>query len=145
MKHSLLRTLLRTLSLLKTFTGAPSKNPSKKHLPLKNLLRTLLRSVRLHDPLGVRPRKDQGSYAIKVCEVPSLQKGKDCVRHTAPHFMLPDFSHRRFQISNRIPNQISPKTSQTHFCRLEIRQKICRKIRHRICHRNKHLPAALTA
>ena len=30
----------------------------------------------------------------------------------------PDFSHRRFQISNRIPNQISPKTSQTHFCRL---------------------------
>ena len=33
----------------------PSKNPSKKALPLKNLLRTLLRSVRLHDPLGVRP------------------------------------------------------------------------------------------
>ncbi len=33
----------------------PSKNPSKKHLLLKNLLRTLLRSVRLHDPLGVRP------------------------------------------------------------------------------------------
>ena len=36
---------------------APSKNPSKKHLLLKNLLRTLLRSVRLHDPLGVHPRK----------------------------------------------------------------------------------------
>ena len=34
----------------------PSKNPSKKALPLKNLLRTLLRSVRLHDPLGVRPK-----------------------------------------------------------------------------------------
>ena len=30
----------------------------------------------------------------------------------------PDFSHRRCQISNRIPNQISPKISQTHFCRL---------------------------
>ena len=29
-----------------------------------------------------------------------------------------DFSHRKFQISNRIPNQISPKISQTHFCRL---------------------------
>ena len=25
------------------------------------------------------------------------------------------FCHRRFQISNRIPNQISPKISQTHF------------------------------
>ena len=34
---------------------APSKNPSKKHLLLENLLRTLLRSVRLHDPLGVHP------------------------------------------------------------------------------------------
>ena len=33
----------------------PSKNPSKKVVPLENLLRTLLRSVRLHDPLGVRP------------------------------------------------------------------------------------------
>ena len=33
----------------------PSKNPSKKHLLLENLLRTLLRSVRLHDPLGVCP------------------------------------------------------------------------------------------
>ena len=33
----------------------PSKNPSKKHLLLENLLRTLLRSVRLHDPLGVHP------------------------------------------------------------------------------------------
>ena len=30
----------------------------------------------------------------------------------------PHFSHRRFQSSNRIPNQISPKISQTHFCRL---------------------------
>ena len=30
----------------------------------------------------------------------------------------PDFSHRKFQSSNRIPNQISPKISQTHFCRL---------------------------
>ena len=35
---------------------APSKNPSKKHLLLENLLRTLLRSVRLHDPLGVHPQ-----------------------------------------------------------------------------------------
>ena len=34
---------------------APSKNPSKKHFLLENLLRTLLRSVRLHDPLGVHP------------------------------------------------------------------------------------------
>ena len=33
----------------------PSKNPSKKHLLLENLLRTLLRRVWLHDPLGVRP------------------------------------------------------------------------------------------
>ena len=30
---------------------APSKNPFKKHLLLENLLRTLLRSVLLHDPL----------------------------------------------------------------------------------------------
>ena len=29
-----------------------------------------------------------------------------------------DFSNRKFQISNRIPHQISPKISQTHFCRL---------------------------
>ena len=36
---------------------APFKNPSKKHLLLENLLRLriLLRSVRLHDPLGVHP------------------------------------------------------------------------------------------
>ena len=108
MKHSLLRTLLRTLSVLKTLTGA-LQDLSKKHLPhervretkdtvrvsvqeylftgsskvsscgfwqnrvrlsdlleptlqyswfcltLKNLLRTLLRSVRLHDPLRVHP------------------------------------------------------------------------------------------
>ena len=38
---------------------APSKNPSKKHLLLENLLRTLLRSVRLHDPLGVRPKREK--------------------------------------------------------------------------------------
>ena len=55
MKRSLLRTLLRILSFLKALTGA-SKNPSKKHLPLKKLLRTLLRSVLLHDPLGVHPK-----------------------------------------------------------------------------------------
>ena len=30
----------------------------------------------------------------------------------------PDVSHRKFQVSNRIPNQISPKISKTHFCRL---------------------------
>ena len=41
----------KNLVLLKTLTGAPSKNPSKKHLLLKNLLRNLLRIVRLHDPL----------------------------------------------------------------------------------------------
>ena len=33
--------------------NSSDKNPSKKALPLKNLLRTLLRSVQLHDPLGV--------------------------------------------------------------------------------------------
>ena len=33
----------------------PSKNTSKKHLLLENLLRTLLRSVLLHDPLGAHP------------------------------------------------------------------------------------------
>ena len=52
MKRSLLRTLLRTLSSLKTLTGACYKNPSKKHLLLENLLRTLLRSVLLHDLSG---------------------------------------------------------------------------------------------
>ena len=35
--------------------SADSKNPSKKHRPFKNLLRTLLRSVLLHEPLGVHP------------------------------------------------------------------------------------------
>ena len=43
MKHSLLRTLLRTLSLHWKSLQAPSKNPSKKHLVLKNLLRSPLR------------------------------------------------------------------------------------------------------
>ena len=42
--------------------------------------------------------------------------------HLAGRKVLPPnftrFSHRRIQISNRIRNQISPKTSQTHFCRL---------------------------
>ena len=37
------------------FTENPLEAPSKKHLLLKNLLRTLLRSVRLYDPLGVHP------------------------------------------------------------------------------------------
>ena len=45
----------KNLSLYLKPLQAPSKNPSKKHLLLENLLRTLLRSVRLHDPLGVRP------------------------------------------------------------------------------------------
>ena len=36
-----------------------AKRDSKKALPLKNLLRTLLRSVRLHDPLGVRPNQNE--------------------------------------------------------------------------------------
>ena len=30
----------------------------------------------------------------------------------------PDLSHPRFQISSRIPNQISPTILQAHFCRL---------------------------
>ena len=40
---SFLRTLLRTLSLLKETLQASSKNPSKKHLLLEKLLRTLRR------------------------------------------------------------------------------------------------------
>ena len=48
--------LLPSKHLLSAFYETlPSKNPSKKHLLLMNLLRTLLRSVRLHDPLGVHP------------------------------------------------------------------------------------------
>ena len=39
---------------------APSKNPSKKPLLLENLLRTLLRSVQLHDPLRVHPTQWAG-------------------------------------------------------------------------------------
>ena len=46
----------KNLCLYRNPYQAPSKNPSKKHLLLENLLRTLLRSVRLHDPLGVRPK-----------------------------------------------------------------------------------------
>ena len=65
MKRSLLRALLRTLSLLKA-EQAPSKNPSKKHLPLKNLLRTLLRRVSLQDPLGVHPTKEPGIWSARV-------------------------------------------------------------------------------
>ena len=53
-KRSLLRTILKTLSLLKP-RQASSKNPSKKHMLLKRLLRTLLRGVLLHDPLPVHP------------------------------------------------------------------------------------------
>ena len=42
----------------------------------------------------------------------------------------PDFSHRKFQISNRIPNQISPINSQTHICRLgSSNQKVTEKER----------------
>ena len=48
---------------------APSKNPSKKHLLLENLLRTLLRSVLLHDghdPLGVHFRENsRDSYFLR--------------------------------------------------------------------------------
>ena len=55
----LLRTLLRTSVSIENPYKAPSKNPSKKHLLVENLLRTLLRSVRLHDPLGVRPSKEE--------------------------------------------------------------------------------------
>ena len=42
--------------ILKTLTGTPSKHPSKKHLLLESFLRTLLKSVLLHDPLGVHPK-----------------------------------------------------------------------------------------
>ena len=61
-KSSLLRTLLRSTCLYWKPLQAPSKNPSKKHLLFKNLLRTLLRSVRLHDPLGVHPIPSSPSY-----------------------------------------------------------------------------------
>ena len=44
---------------------APSKNPSKKHLLIENLLRTLLRSARLHDPLGVRPTEIASDFRDK--------------------------------------------------------------------------------
>ena len=48
----------------KTF---PSKNPSKNLVftenPYRHLLRTLLRSVRLHDPFGVHPRHNHAAFA----------------------------------------------------------------------------------
>ena len=46
---------VRTFSLLQKPLQAPSKHTSKNHFPLESLLRTLLRSVLLHDPLGVHP------------------------------------------------------------------------------------------
>ena len=45
---------------------SPSKSPSKKHLVLKNLLRTLLRSVRLHDPLGVHPNLARSATSFSI-------------------------------------------------------------------------------
>ena len=44
-------------------------------------------------------------------------------RPKSPPPNFTSFSHR-LQISNRIPNQISPKMSQTHFCRLGSPKKI---------------------
>ena len=56
----------------------PSKNPSKKALPLKNLLRTLLRSVRLHDPLGVRPSQTQPTRLDGIMCAWASDFPKDC-------------------------------------------------------------------
>ena len=50
----------------------PSKNPSKKHLLLENLLRTPLRSVLLYDPVGVHPRKGAQQFP-KVRSTGSLR------------------------------------------------------------------------
>ena len=53
----------------------PSKNlvfienplpPSKKHPPLNSLLRTLLRSVLLHDTLGAHPKDDLEMFCKTV-------------------------------------------------------------------------------
>ena len=65
----------------------PSKNPSKKALPLKNLLRTLLRSVRLHDPLGVRTKN------VKV--LGENQFGRVLRNFVCPKVSFADFSLRR--------------------------------------------------
>ena len=48
----------------------PSKNPSKKAIPLKNLLRTLLRSVLLHDHLGVHPKEKTPINTKKFVRTP---------------------------------------------------------------------------
>ena len=63
----------------------PSKNPSKKALPLKNLLRTLLRSVRLHDPLGVRPMIDISN--------PTVQQEPGQVTSSSPTQSPPNQDH----------------------------------------------------
>ena len=49
----LLSAFYKTLPSKDPSKNLPSKNPSKKHLLFENLLRTLLRSVLLHDPLGM--------------------------------------------------------------------------------------------
>ena len=54
----------KNLVVTETPLQAPSKNPSKKRLLLENLLRTLLRSVRLHDPLGVRPSHSKQKLCV---------------------------------------------------------------------------------
>ena len=52
--------------------------PSKKRLLLENLLRTLLRNVRLHDALGVHPTKTvfAGLPARSLQKVPKSEKNK---------------------------------------------------------------------
>ena len=60
----------KNLAFTKNPYKAPSKNPSKNHILLENLLRALLRSVRLHDPLGVHP--NYGS-AFPTSEIPEKE------------------------------------------------------------------------
>ena len=50
--------------------------------------------------------------------LPEISRAFLAGRNVLPPKTSQHFSRRRFQISNRIPNQISPKTSLTHFCRL---------------------------
>ena len=65
---------------------APSKNLSRKHLLLENLLRTLLRSVRLHDPLGVHPNYVL-SPAVVSGNIVFVEHG--CLHRTScPHNMV---------------------------------------------------------
>ena len=87
----------------KNLVFTPSKNPSKKHFLLENLLRTLLRSVQLHDPLvctlkfkGVSLRDGFGSLMLllrsrgpgKEPQTPSntkIRKKKKRKKYKTPH------------------------------------------------------------